>query len=184
MPAVNSFLRQALAILLAYHADPNPNPNRRWSAAYLPLSKLLGDAFNNRMRAVHELDHDYIYVGNFFPGQPNNKKEHVVPMKHLIHRLLIIAEPWQEEYPENIEANIAQLRQFLRRHIVMAHIPQALNQMLPAYGMPDDNWWCPTHAGFTEEHKEMSLWQRYRGLNDLQLVIPFHGNQDFVLADP
>jgi hypothetical protein len=174
VPRINALLIQAMANLCVHRAMHGQVELRehRWSALYLPLAALLGKELTKCMRQTGELRHDYRYVGDVYTGDRTN--DHVVPLKCIVERLIECAKEWT-----GAAEDVTQLRCFLSEHLLMADIPKTLNQDLARDSMPNQDWWKPAVAGFSEQSKQEALWGRYIASAN-GLVIPSSGDVDFV----
>ena len=172
-------LRQARSCLVthskeAVRAKGAQAQQDAWSAAYLPLTRLLGHPLTCALRISLELKHDYEYIGAaFMPPAPGHfVNEHVVPVRCIIEALIENPRHWEGR------DGLRNLKAFLLEHLILAKVPVGLNALLARSHMPNDVWANDIGGGFSAQQKQAALWGRYDAI--LTLALPHHGGvQDF-----
>lgn len=178
MPRVNALLTQAMANLRTYHETVGEfGPGHSWSALYLPLSNLLGRALTVQLRNSGELTNDYTYVGRQYRCDKSTE-DHVIPLRCIIICLQECSAGWPAA-----QDGVARLRGFMTEHLVIAKIPNTLNDQLAQRTMPNQNWWQPVGPTFSLLQKRQAMWARY-ALDELELIIPCDGIRDFIATTP
>ena len=104
-----------------------------------------------------------------------------MPLKCIIEALIASPNLWEGE--DGVET----FKGFLVEHLVLAQISKQLNDELCRNKlrskMPKNSDSARlTGTDFSVENKQQAIWGRYASIDGL--VLPFHGNQHFILVPP